>query len=71
MSSSNINEDDDAYYYDEASSDCSATAYVSSNVTAGEDPKFCVHFETSTLGQRKQTIKHCWNLHGKSTTLFD
>ena len=40
---SNTNEDD-----------CSATAYVSSNVTALEDPKFCVHFETSTLGQRKR-----------------
>ena len=64
---SNINEDDDAYYYDEASSDCSATAYVSSNVTAGEDPKFCVHFETSTLGQRKRgdqtLLEFTWKEH--------
>ena len=64
---SNINEDDDAYYYDEASSDCSATAYVLSNVTAGEDPIVCVHFETSTLGQRSRgdqtLLEFTWKEH--------
>ena len=53
---SNTNEDD-----------CSATAYVSSNVTALEDPKFCVHFETSTLGQRSRgdqtVLEFTWKEH--------
>ena len=46
---------------------CSATAYVSSNVTAGDDPLFCVHFETSALGQRSRgdqtLLEFTWKEH--------